>query len=426
MFRIVPDVISRAIRQVQERRRAVDAQRASGDVARSILDGMNIEIAVIDEAGIIVSTNKSWDDFAHANGMPDGYGAGSNYLEVCDAAIGSSCEGASAVAAGIRGVIRGEVPEFEWDYPCHSPQEERWFKLRATRLADAGPIRAVIAHRNITQQKKLRALEVERSVLKNAMSGMEQVLGVVGHELRTPLAALHAMVEYMLSPESKGTPQAEKFLPMIHSEVSRMSDTVDNLLEAARLDSGRARWNWQRFTLASIFDEVIENCRLLVDDNRVTLRQELCPRSLQMWGDEGAVRRLLLNFISNARKNTTSGTIELIGRSFMEGDHRWIELQVRDSGRGIDPSIASRLGEAFALNSGVVGANCVQGTGLGLAICKGIAAAHGGRLAVHSVLGRGTTISALLRADLASAETTDRQVPILKVCTQPVQGAEAA
>jgi signal transduction histidine kinase len=64
------------------------------------------------------------------------------------------------------------------------------------------------------------------------------------------------------------------------------------------------------------------------------------------------------------------------------------------------PALSKRLGEAFALNSGVVGQNHISGTGLGLSICKAIAAAHGGELLIQSIPGKGTTVKAKLRADL--------------------------
>jgi K+-sensing histidine kinase KdpD len=73
---------------------------------------------------------------------------------------------------------------------------------------------------------------------------------------------------------------------------------------------------------------------------------------------------------------------------------------VSDTGSGIPPEIIDRLGDAFALNAGVVGARHVSGTGLGLAICKGIVEAHGGELSVDSEVARGTTVTVRLWADL--------------------------
>ena len=86
----------------------------------------------------------------------------------------------------------------------------------------------------------------------------------------------------------------------------------------------------------------------------------------------------------------------------------WAEVVVTDTGSGIAPNVLARLGEAFALTSGVVGdRNFVGGAGLGLAICKGIVAAHGGTLLVESAVGAGTTITARLRTDLAEAADGD-------------------
>jgi signal transduction histidine kinase len=92
-----------------------------------------------------------------------------------------------------------------------------------------------------------------------------------------------------------------------------------------------------------------------------------------------------------------------------------VEVCVSDTGAGIAPEIISRLGDAFALNRGVVGADSVKGAGLGLAICKEIAAAHGGLLEVRSEPGRGTAITVRLRADLVEPQGHGNE----KVSTAP-------
>jgi cell cycle sensor histidine kinase DivJ len=75
-------------------------------------------------------------------------------------------------------------------------------------------------------------------------------------------------------------------------------------------------------------------------------------------------------------------------------------LSVRDTGCGIAPEIRGRLGEAFALNAGIVGDHHVGGTGLGLAICRGIVRAHDGSMAIESEVGQGTCVTIRVRADL--------------------------
>ena len=251
-----------------------------------------------------------------------------------------------------------------------------------------------------TERLRAEHLERERENLKDAINAMEQVLGVVGHELRTPLAGMMAICEFLLSPESRGRPECETFLRSMNDEIARMSNTVDDLLEAARLNSGRARWNWSDLEIGPTCRDAMETIRPLVDEARVTLRLNVEPGVTVMRGDAGAIRRLALNLLSNARKHTIDGSIDLNICSREFGGARWTEIRISDTGAGIPAEILGRLGEAFALNSGVVGSNYVNGTGLGLAICKGIAEAHGGSIRFDSQPGKGTTVTVLLRADL--------------------------
>jgi DNA-binding CsgD family transcriptional regulator len=90
-----------------------------------------------------------------------------NYLEICDSAVGdpNEVEKAREVADGIRRVIAGDISEFATDYPCHSPDEKRWCYVRATRMADPGPLRVVVSHEDVTAiklaEEALRERELE-------------------------------------------------------------------------------------------------------------------------------------------------------------------------------------------------------------------------------------------------------------------------
>lgn len=110
----------------------------------------------------------------------------------------------------------------------------------------------------------------------------------------------------------------------------------------------------------------------------------------------------MINLAGNARRFTAAGHIDVAVRPLPADDEgrRWIELTVRDTGCGIAPEIRQRLGEAFALNAGIVGDKHVAGAGLGLAICRGIVAAHGGTMSIESEVGKGTLVAIRLRVDL--------------------------
>jgi signal transduction histidine kinase/DNA-binding response OmpR family regulator len=393
---------------ISSQRKAEHKLAESERFARSVVNSLSSQIAVLDEKGVILAVNAAWNRFARQAGVAtDTIGVGSNYLAVCSDAHRICASDARTVAAGIQAVLDEQQPDFYMEYPSRSLNDDAWFSLYVTPFEGDGPKRVVVCHDNITARKTAERLASEQCGLREAVAGMEQVLGVVGHELRTPLAALRAISEFLVTDGAKSSAEADRFLLEMSQEVDRMSDTVNNLLEAARLNSGRAKWNWSVIDLAQTADDAIASIQPLVDPARVKILNQIKPSTNSMLGDADAIRRLLLNLLSNARKHTVDGQIQVGARKCTERDGRWIELFVRDTGPGIPPELLARLGNAFALNSGVVGKNQVGGTGLGLAICKGIAAAHGGELVIDSIVGQGTTVTARLRADLQVAATGD-------------------
>lgn len=126
----------------------------SDELARTVLDSLSAHIAILDENGVILETNKAWRTYAVKNGMPQAYNPiGINYLEICDATNGTSAADAAQVAQGIRAVIRGELEGFLFDYPCHSEDGPHWYYMRTIRMAGPGPTRLVVSHEEITDLK---------------------------------------------------------------------------------------------------------------------------------------------------------------------------------------------------------------------------------------------------------------------------------
>jgi PAS domain S-box-containing protein len=265
---------------------------------------------------------------------------------------------------------------------------------------------------DVTDRKRAEAAERERNDLRNAVRALDRVLGVVGHELRTPLAATRAMTELLLMQDAAQGDEAARLLRSAHDEIVKMGAMVNDLLEVARLNSGTAKWNWTNVPVARACREAIESVRPLVDAAQVELSVRADPQDLCITGDAEAVRRLVLNLLTNAHKNTRAGSIRVAAVRHRERDTDYVRIEIADTGNGISPEVTAKLGEAFVLNSGIVGDDYVKGSGLGLAICRGIVAAHGGRMSVASAPGRGTTVTVLLRADLAAPASDGREVRI--------------
>jgi len=114
------------------------------------LDALTVHVAILDASGTIVATNEAWRRFAADNGAAhhDAVQEGSDYLRASRGA--GDCTG-EAVARGIEEVLAGGRDEFRLEYPCHSPDELRWFEVRATPMPSGTG--AVIAHSTITERK---------------------------------------------------------------------------------------------------------------------------------------------------------------------------------------------------------------------------------------------------------------------------------
>jgi len=275
------------------------------------------------------------------------------------------------------------------------------------------PIGVIGAVRDITDLKATEKLEQERESLQSAVQAMNQVFGVLGHELRTPLAALRASSELLLDGTASGIEAAAgPLINMIHDETVRMAKMVDNILEAARLNSGRAKWQWSSVDLDKTCHDAVRTIMPLIDSARVALECHVDPPGLIMQGDADAIRRLLINLLNNAVKHTTAGKIAVAVHEAVACGRRQIIITCRDTGEGINPQIADKLGEPFALNAGLVGGQYVSGAGLGLAICKGITAAHGGTITVRSKRNSGTTFRVTLDADLDEPQSFDASINI--------------
>jgi len=161
-------------RDITARKRAEVQLRESDEQFRRVyekaINALSSTICILDEAGNIVAVNRHWKMFAENNKKvhtprsgsdlrtPDRLGKGVNYLEVCDRATGANSAGAAEFAAGIRAVLNGEAEQYVKEYPCHSPNEKRWFNAKVTRFFTNGLPRVVVEHINVTGSKQSEIL----------------------------------------------------------------------------------------------------------------------------------------------------------------------------------------------------------------------------------------------------------------------------
>lgn len=250
------------------------------------------------------------------------------------------------------------------------------------------------------ERKRTQAIEQERRTLRDTVQSLQEVLGIVGHELRTPLAAVRAMLELIAGSDEITLEQQHRYMSLMQEEIERMANLISQLLDSARYNNCASQWNWSSFDFARVCSDAIDAVRLSSPASNVTIRCDVDPPNLTVRGDSQALRRLIINLLSNAIRHTAEGTIELDARRRADQGIEWVELTVRDNGEGIPPEILQRLGRAFPCRGVGVRHERKRGAGLGLAICRGIADAHGGGISVASTVNEGTRFTALLRSDL--------------------------
>jgi diguanylate cyclase (GGDEF)-like protein len=137
-----------------------------------LLDSLDDQIAVIDSSGAIVYVNRAWHAFGIENGLVSGsFGAGSNYLDVCNTSSSRGDKLANEAMRGLQEVLEGRRASYYFEYPCHSPEQKRWFMMRVTPLQNPERNLFVISHHNITQ-RKLAEETAEHLSLHDPLTGL--------------------------------------------------------------------------------------------------------------------------------------------------------------------------------------------------------------------------------------------------------------
>lgn len=127
---------------------------SSQEFLKLVLDSITEHIVVIDEKGEIQFVNRTWSAFGNNNACVIGDDwSGVNYIDECDKAAAMGDEFGTKAGDGIRCVIEGKKTLFYFEYPCHSPEEMRWFMMRVTPLQLKETKYFVISHQNITERK---------------------------------------------------------------------------------------------------------------------------------------------------------------------------------------------------------------------------------------------------------------------------------
>jgi signal transduction histidine kinase/CheY-like chemotaxis protein len=225
----------------------------------------------------------------------------------------------------------------------------------------------------------------------------DEFLAVLGHELRNPLAPLQNGLQ-LLALGGNDQALVTHSRQLMERQLRHLVRLVDDLLDVARIRSGKIVLELERVELAPMITSAVELARPLIDSRSHDLQVVLPPETL--WTDADKIRlpQLLANLLNNAAKYTDEGGSITLSVAQLESQ---IVVSVRDTGIGMDTESLANVFELFAQAAGP--AHAVQGgLGVGLSLARSIAELHGGVLTAHSEgLGRGSQF--VLRLPAAAA-----------------------
>jgi signal transduction histidine kinase len=233
-----------------------------------------------------------------------------------------------------------------------------------------------------------RQLHRQYRELEESRRARETMLAVVSHDLRSPLTAVLLGIAYVRRAVAEGKPAQSLAgaLDAVHRSADSIQRLVDDLVDAARIEAGRFSIEPVRQPLAPILEDAVEAARLAADARRIGIEFQPPAKAQLVRCDRQRLTQLLGNLLGNAIKFSPEGSrVELALRD--EGE--WLRIDVRDRGPGIREEHLPHLFTRYWQAPGTAH----LGTGLGLFIAHTIVESHGGRIAVKSRFGEGSTFS---------------------------------
>ena len=265
--------------------------------------------------------------------------------------------------------------------PTHT---ERILQLHGSALHNSEEkcIGALMVINDITQFKKLENMRKE-------------FVANVSHELRTPLTSIKGFVETLLSGAMKNGVDTHRFLGIISGQVDRLTTIVEDLLALSKIEQDTEHNSLERAEcrLAEVLNGAIETCAAKASQKQISMELQ-CSADFIVKIDRTLFEQAIVNLIDNAI-NYSDTNKRISVNALQDPATGETTVSVRDEGIGIAPEHLGRLFERF-YRVDKSRSRKLGGTGLGLSIVKHIALAHGGRVAVDSMPGTGSTFYIIL------------------------------
>jgi hypothetical protein len=242
-------------------------------------------------------------------------------------------------------------------------------------------------------ERKSRELEVATSELRAANASLRELdrmkddfISTVTHELRTPLTSIRAFSEMLHQDPEIDLADRTRFLGIIVSEAERLTRLINQILDMAKLESGRAEWATGDVDIGEVARETMVSLGQIFRDKGVSLESEIPAQGPVVLADRDRLTQVMINLLSNAVKFVRAETGRVMVR--VSDDGREVRAEVEDNGPGLTAEESVVIFEKFRQGGNTM-TDKPQGTGLGLPISRQIIEYFGGNLWVESRPGAG-------------------------------------
>ena len=392
-------------RRIREERQL----RESENFARSTVDALPTQIAILDGAGVVLATNRAWREHTASKEEGKLICDAVNYLAELDAMAGKYMPEAALLASGLRAVASGHRDVFLMEYDCHTPQRDekgqpllgvppvrkRWFSGRVTKFPDGGRSAAklVVSHDDISA-RKLAEEEVHaaKETAELANLAKSQFLANTSHEIRTPMTAILGYAENLLDPKL-GAAERMSCARTIRRNGEHLLAIINDILDISKIEAQKVEVERLNCDLPQLIADVVSLSRPWAAKKGLEFEiifDKLIPRTIQT--DPLRTKQVLVNLVSNAIKFTAGGKVKLkIFREISYFAHT-MRFEIVDTGIGMTPEQMGRLFQPFT-QADASTTRKFGGTGLGLTISKRLANLLGGDITVTSEAGVGSTFT---------------------------------
>ena len=292
------------------------------------------------------------------------------------------------VREAMLGLMEGKYEDYHQQYRLQTPQTQNtyWEETFATvdkRDMEGKPLSIVGTTMRIDERKAIEQALIEaRNQAEESDRLKTAFLANMTHEVRTPLNAIVGFSDIL--PMAQSDEERNELIKLIKQNNAHLLRLFDDMMNMSRLESGNAGSIVKEdFELASLFSELVEKYQAPCMEKNLVLSIEDSASGDMVHTDRGRLREILNQYLNNALKFTSAGSISL----GYEKQLSTVRIWVRDTGKGIPADKCNdHLFERFVKVD-----DFVAGTGLGLSICRSLAESLDGRVGVDSVFGEGST-----------------------------------